>query len=160
VPFTTTILQECSGCPTYLRVFARLSAENCFPSKVETQLVADKLLARLGPPLVDSVQDGPYAAELAAPFLLGVVPSRIKHPTEYWPAVAQLRVSFAPLRRRIAEEKDKWNGRSAGSISTYLRNVNGYLPDSLEVAGETLTATATAVASVATPPRLVGDWRS
>ncbi len=118
--------------------------------KLETQLLADKLLAGIGPPIASDVSSGPYTAEVAAPFLLGIILSRIEHPGEYWHAVALLRKSFAPLRKRLAEEREQWNGRTGGYVANYLKHISNYLPDEVRIAEQTLTATATAVASITT----------
>jgi len=143
VPYLSTSLRA----PVYAELLTR---------KLETQLLADKLLAGLGPPASQSVEPGPYIAELSAPFLLGVVLSRIKQPGEYWSALGELRQSFAPLRKRIDEDRDQWEGRSNPYIANYLRHVSGYVPDGVEIAGKTLTAAATAAASVATASPLGG----
>jgi hypothetical protein len=124
--------------------------------KLETQLTADKLLASLGPSPIAAPSNSPYVVEASAPFLLGIILSRMKSPADFWTALHELRQEFAPLRRRLHDDSDSWRGRSGVYLANYLRHLKNYLPDDAKLAENTLEATATAVASVTTSSVLGG----
>jgi hypothetical protein len=125
-------------------------------SKLEVQLLADKLLAALGPPILHELKPGPYAAELSAPFLLGILLSRITKPEDFWPALLELRQQLAPLRERLRLDRHDWHGRSANYLAEYLKHLKGYTPPSVQFAGQVVSGTATLGASVATASPLGG----
>jgi hypothetical protein len=118
--------------------------------KIRTQSLADRLLSQIGPPLLEAPNTTAYVAEVSAPFLLGIALSRMRAPDDYWGVVEELRDSFAPLRTRIAADREEWQGRSGVYLSEYLKHLKGYMPLGLQVAQEAALGTAGVVA-VASP---------
>jgi hypothetical protein len=100
--------------------------------KAKAQLLIDQLLARVGPPTMNddsaATASDPYLAELSLPFLLGLVLEKMKGPADYWPVVLDYRERFAPLRRRIALDRNEWSGRSAKYMERFLSELRGGSP--------------------------------
>lgn len=124
--------------------------------KLLSQLLADKLFGSLGPRPLEPSDRGSYVVEASAPFLLGILLSRMASPSDFWTVLHELRHSLAPLRRRLHEERDSWRGRTGPYLQGYLRHLSDYLPPDAKLAENALEATATAVASVATGSPLGG----
>lgn len=124
--------------------------------KLEAQLLADKLFASLGPRPLQTSDRGSYVVEASAPFLLGIILSRMSSPKDFWTVLLELRDQLAPLRRRLQEERADWHGSTGLYLKNYLRHLNHYLPADAKLAENALEATATAVASVATGTPLGG----
>jgi hypothetical protein len=96
--------------------------------KTEMRLLLDQLLSEVGPPTVsepDAMQENPYMAEFSAPFLLGLVLEKMATHNDYWPVVLDYRERFAPLRKRIAREREQWNGRSGAYLDRFLSEFRG-----------------------------------
>ena len=51
----------------------------------------------------------------------GLVLERMSNPSDYWQVIADYRNRFAPLRRRIAAERDQWDGRTGQYAATPRR---------------------------------------
>ena len=124
--------------------------------KVETRILADSLLARIGPEQAAKREEGSYVSEISAPFLTGVILSRIGSSREYWQAVGDLRDDFEPLRKRISRDRDEWDGRSGAYLRKYVDAVNGHVPESVKVTENMLSATAAFGVSIATGSPLGG----
>jgi hypothetical protein len=137
IPYVSTSLRS----PVYAELLRH---------KLETQMLADSLLATIGPPMLKEPSRGPYVAELTAPFLLGVVLSRMTTPEDYWDVVKHLRESFRPLRERIAADRNDWEGKSGTYLAHYIKYLQGYMPKGLQVAEQTVAGAAALSASVAT----------
>lgn len=115
-------------------------------AKVERQLVVDSLIERIGPRTVSAnTSRSPYTGEFSAPFMLGLVLGRMESPGDFWRAVSDMREEFAPLRRRIAEDRDAWDGRR----TQYVEDLMAPLVKVSEAADLTVEATAATAATVA-----------
>jgi hypothetical protein len=119
--------------------------------KAERQLLLDRLFASLGPPATGSAENDlqPYAAEVSAPFLLGLVLEEMKEPGDYWRVIQRYRTDFAPLRRRIFRERQDWEGRPGA----YLRNLLEPLAEVDARYTRTVDASAVVAGAVATAIR-------
>lgn len=124
--------------------------------KLEAQLLADKLFGSIGPRQLEPDDRGPYVVEASAPFVLGIILSRIASPGDFWTVLHELRHELAPLRGRLHEERDHWRGRTGAYLKNYLRHLNDYLPPDAKLAENAVAAVATAAASVATASPLGG----
>lgn len=117
--------------------------------KAERQLVADRLIAALGPPAADASDSGPYMSEVSAPFLLGLVLERMQQPGDYWQVVAEYRKRFAPLRRRLLRDRDAWNGRAG----PYLHSLLAPLAETNEVFRRSIDGAAIVTSTLASAIR-------
>jgi hypothetical protein len=116
--------------------------------KIKTQHLADRLLSQIGPPTLEAPSTTAYVNELSVPFLLGIAFTRMKTPSDYWAVVQELRDSFAPLRARIAADREEWQGRSGVYLSEYLKHLKDYMPPGLRIAQEAATGTSALAAAV------------
>lgn len=119
--------------------------------KAERQLLADRLLASLGPSKIEPGQDelGPYAAEISAPFLLGLILEQMNSPDDYWTVVSSYRTQFGALRRRIVRERTDWEGRPGA----YLRKLLEPLAELNPLYTRSVDASAVVAGAVATAIR-------
>jgi len=113
------------GLPYLSSSFRSCIHSNLIAKKVEMRLLLDKLISSIGPRPPEPDMDYPYASECSAPFLLGLILEQMERPDDFWSILGNYRRRFAPLRKKILEDKDKWIGGS----SNYLRGFLGVFND-------------------------------
>jgi hypothetical protein len=92
--------------------------------KVETRLLLDKLLSAFGSPDQDAKKASPYVSEVSAPFLLGLILENMETPKDFWSELYKYRERFAPLRKDVLENRDKWEGSSANYLAKFQPILN------------------------------------
>lgn len=118
--------------------------------KMQGRLVADQLMATLGPPLAPPpLNDGsPYMAQVSAPFMLGLILEKMSTPSDYWRVVDEYRERFAPLRKKLRIDRDEWQDRP----TEYIRDLLQPLGEAARSPGKTVDAAMIAVGFILTSP--------
>lgn len=124
--------------------------------KLETQLIADKLLSHIGPrPLRHRTST--YVAESSAPFILGLILEKIGSRENFWTALADYRARFQPLRERLRADRREWDGKSGQYVRRLTRHLGGLSREANDLGGEALKTGAVGATTIATGSKEAGE---
>ncbi|MFI7148058.1 hypothetical protein ACIBO2_24365 [Nonomuraea sp. NPDC050022] len=88
-------------------------------------LVLDVLLPKMQPSTNSTPSNsGAVAREWRSPFIFGLVLNRMKRPEDFLPVVRDLRAEFAPVRKRLRKDREKWVGNAANYAERVLRELD------------------------------------
>jgi hypothetical protein len=124
--------------------------------KIDIQLLLDKLLSSIGPKPLRSNKRSVYMCQCSAPFVLALILQRIEKPHEFWQTLTEYRSKFEPLRRRIAEDRNKWEERRGQYLSGLTKHFTEF-SETANIVGESVTAGAVFVTTVATGTEETSD---
>lgn len=116
--------------------------------KLEAQPVIDRLLGEVGPGELSKPNEQAYVRECSAPLVLALVLEKMRSAQDYWPVVRGYREQFAPLRAKIRNDREQWQGRSGSYLRHFKNHLNNYLPADAKLAEDAILAAATAGADL------------
>lgn len=118
--------------------------------KVETRLLVDRLISSIGPRPAESYKEYPYVPECSAPFLLGLVLEQMRTPRDFFPVLKTYRERFAPLRRKIWEDREMWTGGSGSYLEQFLKHLNGGVSEYIKRTEDVIEGSASVATSLVT----------
>lgn len=117
------------GIPYYSSSLKSCIHSKILENKMERRMMIDQLIYEIGPKNDNLDSNSPYITEYSAPFLLGLILERMKNPDDYWDLLKEYKEKFSPLRKKIVQDKNQWDGRSGHYLSNYLKYINDFTND-------------------------------
>jgi hypothetical protein len=125
--------------------------------KVEIQILADKLLACIGPEFVKADPGNAYMSECSAPFILGLILEKMTKPEDFWNILKEYRERFAPLRKRMREDRAEWGGRSGQYLRRMLSHLSEFAASNIDLFENAVGNIAVAATTCATASKMAGE---